>query len=360
MTNPNPTNPGWPTDWQASRLVGKVVNLQGVPVVGNLILTPAPSVLLSVATNTMVVAGPRIITLDATGSFDVLIPSTDDPQITPVGWTYSVKESWTGGREYSIFAPVGVTQNLVNIVPVVAFNGVGIVKGDTGAQGALGPVGPAGAPGAKGDIGLQGSPGEPGIRGVDGVIGAAWRGSWAASTVYLVNDIVRVNGAQFRCVIAHTSTDVPPQVASPGANWFLVVQDGVNGTSGLDGINGIPGPAGSGVFVALNGALPPAGTAPNQIVTTYFQEQLAAGVAATDVFTLAAHGLAENQPIVLVVAGPAPLVAGVVGTANAGTFYWARDVTANTFKVSASANASTGVAGAAVDITVDGNMRFCQ
>lgn len=183
MTNPNPTNPGWPVDWQASRLVGKVVNLQGVPVVGNLILTPAPSVLLSVATNTMVVAGPRVIALDASGSFDVLIPSTDDPQITPVGWTYSVKESWPGGREYSIFAPVGVTQNLVNVVPVVAFNGVGVVKGDTGLQGLPGLTGPAGLPGAKGDIGLQGSPGEPGIQGAQGIAG-----DLATNTVKVTTD----------------------------------------------------------------------------------------------------------------------------------------------------------------------------
>ena len=183
MTNPNPTNAGWPIDWQASRLVGKVVNLQGVPMVGTITLTPAPAVLLSVATNTMVVTGPRVITLDAAGAFDVLIPATNDPEITPAGWTYSVKESWVNGRQYSIFAPVGVTQNLVTIVPVVTFDGISMVKGDTGAAGLPGQTGPAGATGLKGDIGLQGAPGEVGPAGPQGIAG-----DLATNTVKVTTD----------------------------------------------------------------------------------------------------------------------------------------------------------------------------
>jgi hypothetical protein len=59
----------------------------------------------------------------------------------------------------------------------------------------------------------------------------------------------------------------------------------------------------------------------------------------TDIITSTAHGLSEGDPVVFTVV-VAPLVAG--------TTYYAKTVTVNTFKVSAT------VGGAAVDLTADG------
>lgn len=64
------------------------------------------------------------------------------------------------------------------------------------------------------------------------------------------------------------------------------------------------------------------------------------GVAATDVLTSTAHGLVADEPVVF---------RGVTGGTGltAGTTYYARDITANTFKVAAT------VGGAAVNFTTD-------
>lgn len=63
-------------------------------------------------------------------------------------------------------------------------------------------------------------------------------------------------------------------------------------------------------------------------------------VAATDVFTSTAHGYSNGDPIAFSsITGGAPIVAG--------TTYYARDVTANTFKIAATAG------GVAIDITTD-------
>lgn len=64
---------------------------------------------------------------------------------------------------------------------------------------------------------------------------------------------------------------------------------------------------------------------------------------ATDIFTATAHGLAANAPIVLTVTGGA-------GGITSGNTYYVRDVTANSFKVSATKG------GPAVDVTSDGSV----
>jgi len=64
------------------------------------------------------------------------------------------------------------------------------------------------------------------------------------------------------------------------------------------------------------------------------------GVASTDILTSAAHGFAADQPVVL-----RGLTGGTGLTAD--TTYYARDITANTFKVAATAG------GAAIDFTTD-------
>jgi hypothetical protein len=45
------------------------------------------------------------------------------------------------------------------------------------------------------------------------------RGAWAASTNYVLNDVVTVSDGRLLCIIAHESDSTPPTVAVPGANW---------------------------------------------------------------------------------------------------------------------------------------------
>jgi hypothetical protein len=73
---------------------------------------------------------------------------------------------------------------------------------------------------------------------------------------------------------------------------------------------------------------------------TFGIRQLVTGVAATDIITAAAHGLTSGEPVIFI---------GLVGGAglSAGVTYYARDITTNTFKVSATNG------GAAIDFTTD-------
>jgi hypothetical protein len=71
----------------------------------------------------------------------------------------------------------------------------------------------------------------------------------------------------------------------------------------------------------------------------------ATGVASTDVITSTAHGFTANQPVVF-----SSLTGGAGLTA--GTVYYARDITTNTFKVSATAG------GSAVNVTSDMSAGF--
>jgi hypothetical protein len=82
-------------------------------------------------------------------------------------------------------------------------------------------------------------------------------------------------------------------------------------------------------------------------LTTNVTSELATGlaftvVAATDVYTSAAHGYSNGDPVV-----PSALT-GATGI-TAGLYYYIRDVTTNTFKLAAT------LGGAVVDVTADGS-----
>lgn len=71
-----------------------------------------------------VICGPTTITgtLDATGSFTVSLPATDDPDISPTGWTYAVTVATTAWAErfrLSIPAASSGTLELADLAPAV-------------------------------------------------------------------------------------------------------------------------------------------------------------------------------------------------------------------------------------------------
>jgi hypothetical protein len=108
----------------------------------------------------------------------VMLIATDDPDILPIGWTWTVMYALTDpmGRAISlpnqnISVPAGTTTDLTTAMNIAASNGVIITKGP---QGEVGPIGPYGVPvnltvgevetgpETPGSIGLQGMKGEPG------------------------------------------------------------------------------------------------------------------------------------------------------------------------------------------------------
>lgn len=116
------------------------------------------------------------------------------------------------------------------------------------------------------------------------------------------------------------------------------------------------------MVVTLVGQLPPPGTPSGTFWQQYYQQQTAAGVATTDTFTAAGHGLTTGDPIGLVNDGPAPLLsANLSASLNpTGPFYYAIVLSSSTFKVANSfANATAGTP-VAVDIQADGTMTFTR
>lgn len=82
----------------------------------------------------------------------VNLVATDDPDLNPSGWTWTVIYNLTldgapisdGPRVHSITVPGDSIQDLTVISPVPASNGTPMLRGEAGPEGPQGPAGPAG------------------------------------------------------------------------------------------------------------------------------------------------------------------------------------------------------------------------
>lgn len=150
---------------------------------------------------------PITAEVDENGYFETQLIATDDTDLNPHGWTYTVSFHLIGAKfpTFAIEAPQGQTVDLSSVVPVAVANGTTIIQG--------GPVGPTGdsaydlavAGGFVGDeaawlASLEGSPGSPGADGAsayevavaNGFVGteAEWLASLGGVTgPILVSDI---------------------------------------------------------------------------------------------------------------------------------------------------------------------------
>lgn len=86
-------------------LSGRYAYPDGIPMAGRIILTPTPSVLTSASLGVILLGRTEAQLVG--GEFQVTVLATDDPDVTPVGWTYRVDELLTGvpGRAYALSLP---------------------------------------------------------------------------------------------------------------------------------------------------------------------------------------------------------------------------------------------------------------
>ncbi|GLW91776.1 hypothetical protein [Actinokineospora globicatena] len=143
-----------PGNLTAITVTGHYVYTDGSPGVGTVTFFPTGGVWLKDATAPATVVAKKVTaTLDGTGAFSVVLPATDDPDVTPTATTYDVVETIGGvTREYSIsllstetpvdlatkapVAPSGSVSQLVVKVNGKLPNGSGevtLVPGDIGA-----------------------------------------------------------------------------------------------------------------------------------------------------------------------------------------------------------------------------------
>jgi collagen triple helix repeat protein len=110
--------------------------------------------------------------------------------------------------------------------------------GPTGPQGIQGTTGATGAQGPKGDTGATGAQGPQGPTGPPGVNPT---GNYNANSVsYNVNDLVKVAGSEYRCLVAYVSG--PTQPPSDPTHWQVFTAAGATGPQGATGAAGPQGP----------------------------------------------------------------------------------------------------------------------
>lgn len=98
---------------------GQYVDVSGAPIAGQVKFTPR-AILTDPVANQIIIPKTVTVDLDANGAFTVVLPVTDDTDVTPTGFTYRVEEAFTGGRVYDITLPSSPsTQNLADVVPAV-------------------------------------------------------------------------------------------------------------------------------------------------------------------------------------------------------------------------------------------------
>jgi len=152
-----------------------------------------------------------------------------------------------------------------NSATVQGIPGIQGAPGDSGPQGVQGPQG---LMGDKGDTGNTGSQGIQGIQGIQGPVGPqgtaglSWKGSWAGTSTYMMNDYVTISGSSYVSLIDSNLGNLP---GSNSAIWAVLAQKGdigltgAKGNVGPQGIQGTLGATGPQGPIGLTGSTGPVG-----------------------------------------------------------------------------------------------------
>lgn len=102
-------------------LTGTYVDIQGTPISGSVTFTPQ-SIIKDTDQNQIIVNQTLTATLNANGEFSIVLPITDDTDITPQPFAYAVEEVFTGGRSFFITLPVDTPdpQDIADLAPAVS------------------------------------------------------------------------------------------------------------------------------------------------------------------------------------------------------------------------------------------------
>ena len=135
-------------------VTGTYLHPGGAPLRGSLVFRPEPGILTSASLGTLVL-GTVEATLDSNGTFTATLLATDDPDVTPIGWTYRVTERWAdaNGRTYAIALPAAApTVDLADVAPTAPASGEYVVVTGPRGNAVLSGVGaPASSLGTDGD-----------------------------------------------------------------------------------------------------------------------------------------------------------------------------------------------------------------
>lgn len=107
-----------PANVSTGRIKGRFINLfTGDPIVGSIVIEAQPVRISDPGELTVLV--PRKLTVPlVNGTYDRIVPATNDEDLTPTAFTYKITEKFTGGSTYSIEVPAGATIDLSSVTHV--------------------------------------------------------------------------------------------------------------------------------------------------------------------------------------------------------------------------------------------------
>jgi hypothetical protein len=102
-------------------LTGSYVDIQGNPISGSVTFTPQ-SIIKDTDQNQIIINQTLTATLDANGSFSIVLPITDDSDVAPQPFAYAVEEVFSGGRTFFITLPTDTPdpQDIADLAPAVS------------------------------------------------------------------------------------------------------------------------------------------------------------------------------------------------------------------------------------------------
>ncbi|MEU6181157.1 polysaccharide deacetylase family protein [Streptomyces coeruleorubidus] len=170
-----------PANFSTVKVFGRYIDInQGTPMQGSVTFTMSQKYLVNPSADVLIFAVPIVTSLDETGYFEIDLPATDDPDVIPQGYTWTVTESFNrkAGRTFSIAVPQDTPDpgiDLVTIAPVLPADNVSYtvtsVDGMTGTVDLTGKYAPLGE---DGKIPVENIPsisaGVTSVNGLSGVV----------------------------------------------------------------------------------------------------------------------------------------------------------------------------------------------
>jgi hypothetical protein len=188
-------------------VIGTYLSALGNPAKGRVTFTPTTRVVD--ANDAVIVEDTLTATLDAQGSFEIDLPTTDNQLLAPEGWAYEVNVRIYGVKPQKFYATLPYGDGTpVDIDGEISLNNSSLVsdgtiggqpvqgpigpKGDTGPTGPSGPTGPQGATGPGTLVGAGAPASITGVNGdiyIDSLTGSYYgpkaSGAWPASPFYV-------------------------------------------------------------------------------------------------------------------------------------------------------------------------------
>ena len=107
-------------DLETVTVTGTYVDLQGNAISGSVTFTPQ-TIIKDTDQNQIIINNVISVTLDANGSFSVVLPVTDDSDVVPQPFSYEVEEVFSGGRSFVITLPGGgAAVDIADLSPAVS------------------------------------------------------------------------------------------------------------------------------------------------------------------------------------------------------------------------------------------------